>query len=263
MKYASQLTPDIFRLTFPFKDIYTSVGIVMTPEGVLVYDAASYSEDMEEILFPALEEIGIEKDSLRYILISHNHGDHAGGLSRFLQEFPYVTVISPNDDLKAKHPEASFFAPKDGERILGCLQVIFVPGHTANAMALLDTRTGTLLSGDSLQLYGIFGSGLWGSNISFPKAHLEAVEKLRRYEINTVCGAHDFYPCGYLAQGKEEVGSFLDACRDSLLQLKAYLGENLSLSDEELAEAFNASHSLPTVGRHVFRNLRRDFFLSV
>lgn len=118
--------------------------------------------------------------------------------------------------------------------------------------------TGTLLSGDCLQMYGLFGSGKWGANISMPLEYLAAIEKLRTMDLKTLAASHDYHPYGYLAQGEKEIGRYLNACVDALHGIKKRICENPSLSDEELAELYNSSGNLPTVGAHVFAAIRED-----
>ena len=58
--------------------------------------------------------------------------------------------------------------------IVDGFKAIAVPGHTPDSMSLFDVKSSTLLSGDSLQLYGIYGSCEWGANIGLVKEHIEA-----------------------------------------------------------------------------------------
>ena len=46
-------------------------------------------------------------------------------------------------------------------------KIDLVTGHASDCAALYDRKTKTLISGDCLQLFGVFGSGAWGANISF------------------------------------------------------------------------------------------------
>ncbi len=260
MVFSTAVGKDLFLVRFPFQDIFTSAVIVRTPQGFLVYDAATYPEDMDRILFPALYEVGVTKENLKYLAVSHAHRDHAGGLGRFLERYENVKVISSNESLREDHPGGTFVPASDGAVLLGCLKILSIPGHTADAFGILDTRSSTLLSSDCLQYYGIFGSGKWGSNISYSKAHLKALERLEKEEISTFLGAHDFHPCGQIVEGRENVTQALSHCKAALDKIRTYLGENLSQTDEDLAQGYNESHSLPTVGAHVFRKMRAEWF---
>ena len=64
----------IRRITIPYKDIYTSVFILDTKDGTILFDTASGDYDVDTYILPELRN-----RNLRYIFISHNHRDHAWG----------------------------------------------------------------------------------------------------------------------------------------------------------------------------------------
>lgn len=256
MKDVTQITQDIFRLTIPYKDIYTTVCVVKTPEGAALFDTGSYDSDVDRYVFPFLEELDIKAQDLRYVVISHNHTDHAGGLARLMAYFPETHIVSRHPAIAEQYRNYTVLAPNDGDPLLGVLRIITVPGHTTDAVALLDTRSKTLLTGDSLQLYGIYGSGKWGANIGLPTEHLAAVEKLRGMDIDTIVASHDYHPLGYFVQGKEAVLRYLDACPEALYKIRDYLCIHPEQDPEEAAEAYNTCSGLPTVGSHIFKAIR-------
>lgn len=256
MKDVTQITQDIFRLTIPYKDIYTTVCVVKAPEGAVLFDTGSYDSDADGYILPFLDELGITAQALRYIVISHNHTDHAGGLARLMQHFPETCIVSRHPAIAEKFGNYAILVPDDGDPLLSVLRIITVPGHTTDAVALLDTRSGTLLTGDSLQLYGIYGSGKWGANIGLPTEHLAAVEKLRGMDIDTIVASHDYHPWGYFAQGKDEIRQYLDACPEALFKIRDFLSSHPEQDPEEAAESYNASSGLPVVGSHIFKAIR-------
>ena len=48
----------IFRITTPYKDIFTTVYVIKTEKGVLLFDAASYDCDADDAIIPALASFG-------------------------------------------------------------------------------------------------------------------------------------------------------------------------------------------------------------
>ena len=171
---------DIFRIVIPFEDIYTTVFLACMNDGALLFDTATFPEDMDEYVFPALEKFGAE---LKGVFISHNHRDHAGGLARVIEKYPDVTIFTGCEAIRARFKNVVI--PQNGDAVMDCLRAVSIPGHTRDAMGLLDSRTGTLLTGDCLQLYGILGSGNWGANISFPEEYMAAIARLRSLELQT------------------------------------------------------------------------------
>lgn len=255
MESITKINNNIHRLTIPYKDIFTTVYAVKTDEGVLVFDSGSYDEDVEKCIVPFFADIGIDAEMIKYVFISHNHKDHAGGLDSFMKKFPKTRIITRCPRLKEKFAGYNIISPNDGDIVLGMLKVITVPGHTQDSSAIYYIRTKTLISGDCLQLYGIFGSGNWGSNISLPTEHIEAINKLRGIDIEHILTAHDYHPYGYSYAGKNAVSKALDACVEPLEEIKNLILLNRGLDDEKICEIYNNPNK-PTVGKHVVTAVR-------
>ena len=256
MDSLTQITPDIHRLVIPFLDIYTTVFFLRTPGGWILMDTATYPTDMDEYIFPAMGELGITADTLTHAVITHAHRDHAGGLGRLLEVYPSITVLSRSEALREKHAQAFFLSPTDGEPLTEVLRIVTIPGHAPDALGIYDTRTNTLLSGDGLQAYGIYGSGKWGANISRPADHMAALDKLRHMQINTLIAAHDYHPVGHEAHGAEAVDRYIDACGEALAFIRRFILDHPGMDDEALADLCNAETKLPTLGAHVIGAVR-------
>ncbi len=257
MTERTAITPHIHRLVIPFLDIYTTVFLIETPDGALLFDTATYPEDADNYILPAFRELGISPDTLHCVVVSHNHRDHAGSLPRIHQEFPEAFLLTGSAKLREQYPDASFLSAEDGTKVLNVLEVVTIPGHTGDAIGILDARTGTLLSGDGLQLFGIYGSGKWGANISQPAAHRRAVEKLRTLPLNTIAASHDYHPGGHIARGKAEINAYLSACTEALDCIRDAILRHPEQDDETLSAEYNRTSGLPTVAPHVFAAVRK------
>ena len=257
MQHITPITEHITRIRVPFEDIFTTVFLVKTPKGNLLFDTATYDTDITEIIFPALEAIGVPPASLTHVFVSHPHRDHAGGLPALLAHYPEITVVAGSDALLEGNPTAHLCVAKDGDVLLDCLRVIAIPGHTFDAIALLDTRTKTLLSGDCLQLYGIFGSGTWGANIGFPKEHLAALDRLATCDITAIHPAHNYHPVGDAYTTKETIALAINACREPLFKVREMILANPHMTDDELVSLYN-EQPLPRVGARVFIATRKE-----
>ena len=251
------MTDYMKRLVLPYKDIFTTVYLIKTPKGAILFDTASYDEDIDNAIIPFLAENDVTAKTLKYVFISHNHRDHAGGLKRFMQIYPDTCIVSCSNALAENYEAYHVYMPKDGDLLLDTLQVVTIPGHTQDSAALLDTRTNTLITGDSLQLYGIVGSEDWACNITLPEEHFEALEKVRTLDVTNIIAAHDYYPYGYIAIGKEEVTRVLDACIAPLEHLQEIILKNPALDDSSVREIYNSTEHIPTIRETVVAAMRR------
>lgn len=258
MKELTLAAPHIYRLVVPFLDIYTSIFLIESEEGWVVFDTATYPEDMDNYLASALKELGVEKPA--WVVVSHNHRDHGGGLARFAQLYPQTPIAAGSAACGERVPGREVRVLSDGETLVGPLTAVTIPGHTADAVGLLDTRTGTLLSGDGLQLYGIYGSGAWGANISLIPEHLKAGEKLLSLDLQSILASHNYHPRDWRADGREAVADYIDQCAKALGDIRAYTLAHPDQTPEEMAEAYNAASGLPTVAPRIFKAAAENIF---
>ncbi|MBO5879995.1 MAG: MBL fold metallo-hydrolase [Clostridia bacterium] len=256
MNEYTKIGENIYYLKTSYKDIYTTVYLIKTDKGYMLFDSASFDCDIDNAIAPMLSDLGVSENELKYVFISHAHADHMGGLKRFLQLYPSTTVITKSTSLAESLSGFNVAVPEENETFLDVLKVILVPGHSACSQAILDTRDNTLITGDCLQLYGIFGSGNWACNISLPAKHFAALDKLDNMNISAIYTAHDYHPLGQFYVGAEAVKKAVEYCREPLKIIMKMIEENPESTDEEIAAAYNKDNVLPRLGAHVVKNLR-------
>lgn len=199
-----QLTPDLFRVLIPFEEVTTTVYIVVLEAGTVIVDSATYPSDVDGYILPALRSIGVAADSVRCLALTHTHSDHAGGIARLSECFPWADVRAVSE------PMLSNAKPLlDGEVLLGGLQTVFLPGHTPCSMGFLHLPSRTLLSGDCLQLAGV---GKYRNGIMDPQRYIASAERLLGMDIERIVAAHEYDPLGSIANGRAEVERYLRAC---------------------------------------------------
>lgn len=146
------------------------------------------SQSSVPAVIAALAAQGLGPDDLRWIIVTHIHLDHAGGVGDLAAAFPSATVVV--HERGARHlvdptrlvdsasrvygplldglygrmtavPEERLIAAADGFRVdVGGgreLRMVDSPGHAKHHHAVLDSQTGTLLVGDAVgvQLPGL------------------------------------------------------------------------------------------------------------
>ena len=234
----------------PYKDIYVGIYVIKTHDGAVLFDTAANDADVDGYIVPALERLGVKPT---HIFISHHHTDHSGGLARATALYPDAKIVSRSSKLQETYPD--ILALEDRQLLTPELQVITIPGHTADSAALLDLRTNTLITGDCLQSYGSYGSGYWYGAVTLTAQHYAAVRKLRALPIENIATAHDYHPVGQFSLGKDAVAARLDSCIGALERVRAIMAANPQLTDEEIARLCNDGR-LPKVAVRVVAALR-------
>lgn len=123
---------------------------VDTSEGIIVLDSLNNADDAEQMIAGGLEKLGLEPARIKYVVITHSHGDHYGGSSYLKQKFGARIIASDADwkvmEAMTKTRTRSFVAPParditvtDEQKLeLGGTTLTFVmtPGHTPGAMSM-------------------------------------------------------------------------------------------------------------------------------
>jgi len=116
-----------------------------TSEGIILIDTI-YPYNSEELVVGGLRKLGLDPRNIKYLLISHAHGDHIGGAEMLQKQYGARVVMgAPDWDTVAKFPNRyKTMAPRrdivgtDGMKItLGgtTVTIWLTPGHTPGTMS--------------------------------------------------------------------------------------------------------------------------------
>lgn len=201
---AKQLTAGLYKIEVPFEDIHTAVFLAAEDDRYVLIDSATTDADVDRHILPALAELGFADRPPEALLLSHRHGDHAGGAKRLSEIFAGLCIYSP-EPLKTLETDRI----AGGERFLRQIEVLQLSGHTKNSVGFYDRRDNTLISCDCLQLRGI---SRYRNGIGHPALYRESIGKLRTMPIKRIFASHEYDPLGSTAEGTEAVRRYLDEC---------------------------------------------------
>ena len=234
---------NIFLLRVPFEDVLTSVIAIKTGEGAVLFDSATTENDVKEHIIPALANAEICPDML---ISSHFHADHMGGEPYLAKEYPEAVrakiARECEGDVRRKLC--------DGDILFGCLEVLNLPGHTDDSLAILDRRTMTLVCADCLQQKGV---GRYGTGISDAAGYLSSIAKLREMRIDNILSSHDYVPRGISARGACSVSRYLDESESYISELRCFAASCGNCDFAKISAEYNRKNPhLPPVGAGTF-----------
>lgn len=161
--------------------------LVRGSEAAVVDTGQSGSRDD---IVAGLDALGVGPSAVRHVVLTHNHGDHVGGLADLEADLADATVYGGVGDIEAVRTSLVLQELADGDEVFG-MGVIATPGHTPGSISLFDTATGLLVAGDAIN--GDGAGGLLGPNPDFSAdlATAEAsVAKLAALEPTTAAFGH-------------------------------------------------------------------------
>jgi metallo-beta-lactamase class B len=145
-----------------------------TSDGLILFDTLNNPMEAETVLEPGLRKLGLNPADIKYIILSHGHGDHYGGATYFQQKYPNARVMMTAADWEmiarprpAGRGGNAVPLPKrdmditDGQKLtLGDTTISFgiYPGHTPgtimNGVPVMDkgTRRMWVIPGGALQV---------------------------------------------------------------------------------------------------------------
>ena len=212
----------------------------------------------------ALERLGIGAEDLAHVVVTHVHMDHAGGAGTVLDRFPSATlwvhergaphVVDPSRLIAStartygEERMSAFFGDTrpcpaervrgvtDGDRIdLGdrALEVIATPGHASHHVALVDTASGAMFTGEAI------GSHLPWADCYRPalpppevdvEAALSSIDRMRERSPSMLLTSH----FGPIADAETGFDRGMIRIREWSERVRHALEENAEISEDDL-----------------------------
>jgi N-acyl homoserine lactone hydrolase len=134
-------------------------GVADMPEGQRPADPRAIHWRLPQKLSTQLQQLGVEPAKIKFVAISHSHGDHVGNVAMFRQSTLLVQKAEyewPTPTGGARFPEGLQVKLLEGDYDVfsdGSVMLISTPGHTPGHQSLLVKlpKTGAvLLPGDAV-----------------------------------------------------------------------------------------------------------------
>ena len=136
---------------------WVSAWVLKTSEGLILIDALNNTKEAADLIEGGMRRLGLDPAQIRYVLVTHDHGDHYGGAQMIADRYRARVVASEIDwkmmetglEFDSKlwdRPPRRDMSVHDGDTLtLGDTTVRFMitPGHTLGTISpVFDVRHG-------------------------------------------------------------------------------------------------------------------------
>ena len=136
---------------------WVSAWVLKTSEGLILIDALNNTKEAADLIEGGMRRLGLDPAQIRYVLVTHGHGDHYGGAQMIADRYRARVVASEIDwkmmetglEFDSKlwdRPPKRDMSVHDGDTLtLGDTTVRFMitPGHTLGTISpVFDVRHG-------------------------------------------------------------------------------------------------------------------------
>ncbi len=188
IQFNGKITPTkLFDNLYSVGQNEVSAQALVTSAGIILFDTLNSEDEAKTLLVPNMVALGLDPHAIKYIVISHEHGDHYGG-ARYLQATYGAKVVASAVAWagmaanKGRGPFGSLPLPDkdvemaDGQSLtLGDTTVTFyfTPGHTKGDMSAIYKVTDK----GAAHVVGYFGGTGGGRDAETEKAQIASLQR--------------------------------------------------------------------------------------
>ena len=191
--------------------IHNSWAIVGS-QGIIIIEALYDYAANDEIL-GGLKKLGLDKNKVKYVILSHAHADHDGGARLLQDEIPGAHLIYGTEDWEAVDKSANHAGGKPKHDVVGtdgmkvsvgdaAVQIVTMPGHTPGTLSFLfEVRD----NGKPLRVAYIGGTAIhFKANAAYYDTYMASSNKMAK-------AASDYGATGLMSNHSEFDDAFLKA----------------------------------------------------
>lgn len=180
----------LFEGLWPIPNGISMNSYIVRGEKTAIVDGVCGWDGVPETLFEQFDQVGIDADSIDYVIINHMEPDHSGWLEDFRQirpDFKIVTSKKAVDLLEAFYGiENEVIVVGDGDtldlgggRVLAFAEIPNV--HWPETIATFDTKSGTLMPCDAFGSFGAIGQAAYDDQLTDEQIEFFEKEAVRYY----------------------------------------------------------------------------------
>ena len=170
---------------------WVSSWAIKTSDGIILIDALNNADEAESQIVGGLRKLGMDPAQIKYIIVTHAHGDHYGGVPFLVQKY-HPRVVMSAADWTMTETQLEFTSPlwpappkrdmavNDGDEVrLGdtTIKLYLTPGHTMGTLSpVFDVRDGN--STHRVMLWG--GTGFnFGKDLPRLASYIDSTARMQ------------------------------------------------------------------------------------
>lgn len=167
----------------------TVVYALTTSEGIVLIDAG-YADQLESVLLPGMKQLGLDPAQVKYVLVTHGHGDHFGGSMALQQRYGTKVAMSAADwdvverqtgrgGAPANVPKRDVVLTEGMPLRVGDTEItpVLIPGHTAGSLAFIFP----VRDGRESHVAALFGGTILLPGRAEPATLRQYIESVRHF----------------------------------------------------------------------------------
>jgi len=169
-----------------------------TSDGIVLIDSLNNPAEARDILLPNLVKLGLDPKRIRYVIVTHGHGDHWGGAKYLQDNYGAKVIMSEADWAMVESPDRGGgpfrdlvpprrdIVARDGDAItLGktTVRLYLTPGHTPGTLSLVFPAT----EEGRPHVVGLMGGS--GGGQSAASVHAQIASLIRWSKVTEAAGA--------------------------------------------------------------------------
>ncbi len=171
---------------------WVSAWAIKTSQGVILIDALNNAQEAAQLIDGGMRKVGLDPAQIKYVIVTHVHGDHYGGATYLQEKYGARVVMSESDwkqsetklEANSKHwgpvPKRDV-SVKEGDTVtLGdtAVTIHVTPGHTVGTI----TPTFDVTSGGKTHRVLLWGGTAFnfGNNIPRLDSYAAATDRMAK-----------------------------------------------------------------------------------